>query len=379
MANKKKQTVEEETVKEKKNKVTKNDVRKKEIVKEETKKKEEKVEEKPAIESPIKSGMSETTRGMIIGMIIMGLIATIIILLILGKNDGKTSNNGSSSNSNSNTYSNSNSGSNTQTLTPDYEAYKKLTATDKKKGSEEAQKFYKYFDKENPTLIVFARETCGFCEIQKPIVERIGKMYDLDYLFMNTDKLTSEEIYNIISYLGIEGSTPVSIIVQKGKVIDSVEGLVDSGKEYVNFLVSGGVLPKGSTYKDEDQLTSVTYSKFKELLNGKELSVVLFDFYYYNKSYCGERCLDERAILNKIAKEENIKVYHLPITAIEDSFSDDLGKWGYSTDAYKENKSVSIPLLMFVRNGKLEWYQNGTGTMTEDEIRKEMKDYKIIK
>lgn len=366
MANKKK------TVEAVKENSKKKENSKSEIVKENSKKNEKVVEKEPVIESPIKSGMSETTRGMIIGMIIMGLISAIIILLILGKNDGKKV-----SSNDSNIHSNSNSGSNTQTITPNYEAYAKLTAEDKKSGSEEAQKFYEHFDKENPTLIVFARESCGFCEIQKPIVERIGKMYDLDYLFMNTDKLNSEEIYNIISYLGIEGSTPASVLVQKGKVINSVTGLIESGKDYVDFLVSGGVLPKGSTYQDEDQLTSVTYSKFKELLNGKELSVVLFDFYYYNNSYCGERCLDERAILNKIAKEKNIKVYHLLVTATEDSFVDDLGKWGYSTDSYKEEKSVNIPLLMFVKDGKIVWHQ--TGNMTESDIRGEMENYKIIK
>lgn len=364
MANKKKKMEEvKETSKKKEN-------NKSEAVKETSKKKEKVVEKEPMIENPIKGGMSETTRGMIIGMIIMGLISVIIILLILGKNDGKTL-------SGSNTNSTANSGSNVQTITPDYEAYAKLTEADKKTGSEEAQKFYKYFDKEKPTLIVFARESCGFCEMQKPIVERIAKMYDLDYLFMNTDKLNGEERYNIVSYLGIEGSTPASVLVQKGRVINSVTGLIDDGKEYVNFLIDGGVLPKGSTYKDEDQLTVVTYSKFKELLNGKELSVVLFDLYYYNNSYCGENCLDERATLNKIAKEKNIKVYHLPITATEDSFIDDLGEWGYSTDAYKEQKSVNIPLLMFVKDGKIVWHQ--TGNMTESDIRGEMKNYKIIK
>lgn len=362
MANKKKQTVEEETVNTKKNTVRKNNARKKEIVKEETKKKEEKVEEKQVIESPIKSGMSETTRGMIIGMIIMGLIATIIILLILGKNDGKISNNGSSSNSNSNV-----------TVST---KYSKLSASDKKKGSEEMQKFYKYFDKDEPTLIVFASTSCGWCELQKPIVERIGEMYDLDYLFMDVTKLSSDEISNVISYLGIEGSTPTSLVVQKGKVLKSENGMKE-GKDFVQLLVDGGVLPKNSTYKDEENLIVTTYDRFKELLEGKDLSVVLFDFYATQGSVCGERCLDERAIVNKIAKENNIPVYHLPLSATESSFIDDLGKWGYSTDDYKENKSVGIPLLMFVRNGKLEWYQNGT--MTEDEIRKEMKNYKIIK
>ncbi len=356
MANKKKNAVEEETVKNKKNNTKKTDVKKNELKKESSKK-----VAKEEIESPIKNGMSETTRGMIIGMIIMGLISVIIILLILGKKDDTNKVSGDGSNSSNVVAS---------------EDYKKLTAADKKKGSEEIQKFYQYFDKDKPTLIVFASTSCGWCELQKPIVERIGKMYDLDYLYMDATKLEGNEVYDVISYLGIEGTTPTSLVVQNGKVLSTISGM-NEGKAFVEFLVDGGVLSKGSTYKDEENLIVVTYEKFEELLKGKDTTVVLFDFYAISSSVCGERCLDQRLVINNIAKENNIPVYHLPLANTTDDFIDKLGEWGYSTDDYKENKSVGIPLLMFVRDGKLVWYQNGN--MTEDDIRTEMKNHKIIK
>lgn len=350
MANKKKNNVEETKNSKKQN-------QNKKEVKKEVPKKEEVVE----IENPIRSGMSDTTRGMIIGMLIMGLIAAIVILLILGRNDGKCES--------------SNSGSDSSNIVASVE-YAKLTDADKKKGSEEMQKFYTYFDKEEPTLLVFASTSCGWCQLQEPIVEKIAEAYDLDYLYMDYTKLEGSEVSNVVSYLGIGGGTPTSTIVQSGKVLKSVEGMLE-GKDYVEFLVEGGVLPKGSTYKDEENLIVVTYDKFKELLKGKDTTVVLFDFYAIQNSVCGDRCLDQRKVLNSIAKENNIPVYHLPLANTTDDFIDDLGEWGYSTDAYKENKSVNIPLLMFVRDGKIIWHQNGN--MTEDDIRTEMKNYKIIK
>lgn len=346
MANKKNNKKEEVT--EKKNATNKQKNENKKVEEKRKSAKEEVVEKEAVIESPIKSGMSETTRGMIIGMLIMGLISAIIILLILGKNDGKL-----------NGGSNKNPSGVTTNMT-------------------EKEKFDVYFGRKEATLIVFAREGCGWCSYQEPIVERIGEMYDLDYLFMNIENLTSTEMNEVSDKLQIgDGGTPTSVIVKDGKVVTSLGGMSE-GKEYVEFLVKGGVLPKGSTYKDEENLIRIDYDKVLELVKGKETSVILFDIYASNKGVCGITCLDQRKLLSEIAKENNIPIYHYHANDADSSkFIDKLGDWGYDIEDYKEKQSVRIPLLMFVKNGKLEWFQNGN--MTEDDIRNEMKKYNIIK
>ena len=333
MANKKKSTVEE---KEKKSVSTKKEV------------KREKVEE-TKIESPIKTGMSETTRGMIIGIVITALIASIIILLILGKNDD---NKATKWGSNSNTVSNSN--------------------------ASEMEKFNEYFKRKEPTLIVFAQDGCGWCGYQEPIVKRIGEMYNMDYLFMDITKLQSQaELNEVVEKLEIgDGGTPTPVIVKDGKVVSTYGGMGE-GKEYVEFLVDGGVLPKDSTYKDEENLIRIKYDKVVELVKGKETSVILFDLYASNVAVCGQTCLDQRVILNDIAKENNIPIYHYHANDMDSKFIDKLGDWGYSTDDYKDKKSIGLPLLMFVKDGKLVWYQNGN--MKEEDIRKEFKNYGLIK
>ncbi len=331
MANKKndKKEVEEKEVSKRKNSSKKEETKKEKqttiVTKEET------------------TGISEFAKGLIIGVVVTTFIALIVILLILGTNDGKVGNKVTSNPSSEN-------------------------------ASEEMKKFYDYFERKEPTLIVYASSQCGFCALQEPIVERIGELYDMDYFYMDLTKLSSDEVSKVGELLETSGSgTPTSVIVENGKVVRQSEGMME-GKDYVKFLVAGGVLEKDSTYKDEDTLIDITYDKFKELLNDKTASVVLMDQY----TNCGESCLEERKIVNAIAKENNIPVYYLSGNSVSSTdFIDKLGDWGYSTDAYKKDKSVSIPLLMIVRKGKIVWHQNGN--MTEKDIRAELKDNKVIK
>lgn len=295
-------------------------------------------EEKMEYETPVRGGMSEMTRGLIIGVVLTALIAVIIILLILARYDSG----------------------------PKQE--KALYDT-----------FQDYFEKKENTLIVFAQTTCGWCQLEHPIIERIAEMYDLDYLFLNIDELeTVEQQNSVVASLGVSGGTPDSVIVKNGKVVTHNEGFLE-GKDYVSFLVNAGVLPQGSTYKDEDKLVEITFSKMKEIMNSKEKAVVLFDYY----AQLGDTALAERKALNDLADKLKVKVYHFSPTGFatkdEDAeFRQKLGEWGYSTEEYDEDKtSVSIPLLMIVDNGKIVWHQYGN--MTASQIEEELKSAGLMK
>lgn len=271
------------------------------------------------IESPIRSGMSEGTKGMIIGMVITALIALVIILLILGKNDIKN----------------------------------KTKKLDPATYSDSMKEFYEYFESKDLTLIVFASSECSYCLAQEPIVKNIDKTYDIDYLYMDYLELGSEdEINQVIEELGLaSGSTPTSVVVKNGKVVKTWVGYA-SGATYVENLVSAGMLPKGSIYEQEANLTSINYDKFKNLLNDSKVSAIVFD-----AANCTTTCSSERELLNKISKDNKIPVYHLSATqfsqANQEEFISKLGDWGYKTDAYTKDKTVNIPLLLFVKNGKI--------------------------
>ena len=115
------------------------------------------------VESPLKGGLTETTKGVIIGALITALIATMVILLVLAEKED-TSKKYSSNNGSKNEAS-------TNLVKPeDY--------------SDAMKEFYKYFESEEKTVIVFASSQCGYCVAQKPIVEAITEKYDINYFLV---------------------------------------------------------------------------------------------------------------------------------------------------------------------------------------------------
>ena len=277
------------------------------------------------VESPLKTGMSDLTKGVFIGSLVTALIATLVILLILGKNDGTTNKPGD---------------------------------VDLSQYSEAMQEFYEYYESDEKTLIVFASSQCGYCVAQKPIVEAIAKEYNLNYLYMDYLTLGSnEEIDLVVEALGVGGSTPTSVVVQDGKVIYSWVGYVD-GKTYVENLVKAGMLKKGTKYDLEDNIKSINYDKFKKLLKDDEVSAVLIDM-----PTCG-LCYQERVALNALAEKYDVDIYNLSSDVLSEDemekFLKGLGDWGFTTKEYKENyKNVEVPLLLFVKDGKIKKFEVG--------------------
>lgn len=289
------------------------------------------------IESPVRQGMSDTTKGIIIGVLVTALIAVLVVLLILGGKDNDSRNtdvNKETSNS----------------------ANKNLVAPED--YSDAMKEFYKYFESEEKTLIVFASSQCSYCVAQEPIVEALAEQYDINYLYMDYLELGSDdEINQVIAELELSGgSTPTSVVVQNGEVLDSWVGYVD-GSGYVSNLVSAGVLKKGTTYTLEKDIESIDFTKFKNLLNGSKVSAVVVD-----TPICAI-CYKGRLELNKIAEKYDVPVYRLSSDVLSedemDKFIDGLGDWGYDAEEYKEEKNVQVPLLLFVKNGKIVRYEIG--------------------
>ena len=281
-------------------------------------------------ESPIKEGMSDVTKGVIIGSLVTALIAALVILLILGSNDKN-----------------------------------KEPKVDTSQYSEAMQEFYEYFESDELTLIVFASSQCGYCLAQEPIVEAIAEEYDLNYLYMDYLKLGSnEEIDLVVEELGVSGSTPTSVVVKDGEVVYSWVGYVD-GKTYVENLVKAGMLKKGTKYTLEDNIEGIDYPKFKKLLKDDEVSAILIDMPACNL------CYRERIALNKLSEKHDVKVYNLSADVLSEDemekFLKGLGDWGFTTKEYEESyENVEVPLLLFVKDGKIKKFEVGYVEGTTD-------------
>lgn len=297
------------------------------MAKEEVIKKEEKEEQ---IDSPLRSGMSDNVKGAIIAVVVLLIIGFFVILLVLGENDNRKG--GSVAEEHN------------------------LNASD---YSEALTEFYDYFNSEDRKVIVFASTQCGYCVAQKPYVETIGKKYGVDYLYMDYLELNNEngEVDIVIEELGISGATPTTVIVEDGEIIGSWEGYLD-GQEYFEQLVKYDLISEDKKYDLEDNITDIDYEKFEELLDDSSVSAI-----FINTPYCG-LCTTEKLALNDFAAEHKVKVYELnSIVLSEDEFkefTEGLGKWGYTSEAYEENtENVEVPLLLFVKNGKIIDYTTG--------------------
>ncbi len=275
---------------------------------------------------PMKNTMSDKTRYIIVGCVTGILIVLIVGLLIFGNNDGNKSDTNSESSS-----------------------------TSKNTSTEALKEFYDEFESKDLNVIIFARESCSFCQLQKPILLQVAKDYDMPYYLLNTDALSNEENTEIMKALGnTKGSTPITYVVKDGKIIDETDGFLD-GKAYVDFLKTNGVLPEDAVYSQETELVDISYSKFEDIVKSKKKTVVLLDTY-------GSRvCVQVRSILQEVAKENKIKInyinpYGLSQDDINDLVSNKFKELGYKEESYVNNSEIKVPLLFVIENNKIKDY-----------------------
>ena len=235
----------------------------------------------------------------------------------------------------------------------------------------QAAKTVKNFDKtfasSEKKMVFYARKSCYYCQMQKPILKNIAKDYDLEYLNIDTDKLTKKQINHIIDKLGIDGATPVTAIVQNNKVLNIHVGYLD-GKEYVDFLKEAGMLPEDAIYKQEKYLNHISYDEFKELDNG---ILVL------GANAC-QNCIDVRGYLNDIAKDNKLTINYLNLSRLtideysiflKDIRAMDIKKF----DILDENMNPAIPSILIIKDGK--FIASIDEVEDKDKLEKELKKY----
>jgi len=104
--------------------------------------------------------------------------------------------------------------------------------------------YMNYYNGEEPTLILLARPTCGYCQIAEPIIQNIAYEYNLDIHYLNTDNFTDEAQTTFVQsdeFFNTGYGTPILYIVMKGQILDKVDGLTDRA-HYVEFLRMNGYI-----------------------------------------------------------------------------------------------------------------------------------------
>lgn len=85
---------------------------------------------------------------------------------------------------------------------------------------------------EEKTVVYIGSETCSWCKRFKPILEEIAKENNLKIVYINVANLSRSEKNELItaSENHFTGGTPTTLVMEKGKVLDSLGGYVEKDK-----------------------------------------------------------------------------------------------------------------------------------------------------
>ena len=216
--------------------------------------------------------------------------------------------------------------------------------------------FDKYYNSKEKTVIYYASTTCGWCSLQTPILETIAEDYDMDYLYVDSSKLGKKQINEVTKKLEIKASTPMTVIVEKGKVIDIASGYQDP-KEYVKFFASNGLIPEDAVYSKENNLNFIEYNTYEELISDGGTHVIVI-----GQTTCSH-CIAIKPTLNSIAGEYNLVMNYINIDTLTESqysnFSTSLKDIEYNDPDFVNEGSFGTPLILIVKNNKVSSYIAG--------------------
>ena len=216
--------------------------------------------------------------------------------------------------------------------------------------------FYKYFNSKKTKVIYYASSTCGYCSLETPIMEQISKDYNMDFLHIDSSKLSKIDREKMLKELNIDHATPTTVIVKNGKIIDTQIGYVD-GSAMIEFLKNGDVLTKDAVYTPEQYLTFINYDEYKKLLDTKGKHIITV-----GQTGCSH-CTNTKPVLNQISKDYDITINYLNITDMtkseNTSFIESLSEIGYDEEEFVKTKNFGTPLTLIIENGKVISYVSG--------------------
>jgi len=207
--------------------------------------------------------------------------------------------------------------------------------------------FYSAFNGSENKLVMIGRDNCSWCQLFKPSLDFMHDNYNLEYLYINTNELTSSSFNKLLKEIGVkseEFGTPYTVVVSNGKVVDSLNGYTDE-VELLDFL-------KKYKFVSNDvklPLNYIDYSSYKKILKSSDTNIVVI-----GQTSCGY-CIKAKPILNQIAVDKKVKINYLNITNLSD---EEKNKFGESLSYLKEN-DWGTPLTLIIKDGKVIDSLNG--------------------
>jgi len=232
----------------------------------------------------------------------------------------------------------------------------KDTTVSTEESNEIMDDFYKYFNSKKTKIIYYASSTCGYCSLETPIMEQIAKDYDIDFLHIDSSKLTASDREKMLKELEIEQATPTTVIVKNGEILDTQVGYVDGGA-MVEFLKENKVLDKDAVYTPEQYITFINYEEYNNILKEEGKHIITI-----GQTGCSH-CIATKPVLNTIAKDYNLAINYLNLTDMNQSentsFVNSLSEIGYDEEDFVSSGNFGTPLTLIIENGKVQSYISG--------------------
>ena len=107
-------------------------------------------------------------------------------------------------------------------------------------------KFNEYFSSPTEKLIYFYNDDCYYCKLLKPAKEAVLDKNNIDYYYVNSEKVGTSVLNKMLDKLGItKFGTPTLAVVKDNKVVKIQSGVFnledDNIKDLANFINENNV------------------------------------------------------------------------------------------------------------------------------------------
>lgn len=192
-------------------------------------------------------------------------------------------------------------------------------------------------------LILLARESCVYCQMFQPLLDYMKDKYGFDYLYVDTEKVTTKGLNEVIGKLDInpdDFGTPHLSLVENGKTVDEIAGYVDE-KVLLNFLVKNGYAPKESKLA----LNYIDFNQYKTLIESETPEIFVI-----GQTSCSA-CMMAKPALLSIGDKYNLKINYLNLTELNSSENgSELFKEFNSSLKFLTEENWGTPLMIVVKD-----------------------------
>lgn len=195
-------------------------------------------------------------------------------------------------------------------------------------------------------LILLAKESCVYCQMFEPLLNYMKEKYGFDYLYVDTEKVTTKGLNEVIEKLEIDPNdfgTPHLSLVENGEMVDDLAGYVDE-KVLLTFLVEYGYAP----LEAKPSLNYVDFEQYKALISSDTPEILVI-----GQTSCSA-CMMAKPALLSIADKYSVKINYLNLTEVQSSEKgSELIKEFQSSLKFLTEEEWGTPLMIVVKNNEV--------------------------